>query len=283
MPTIPTLAQLHPQVVHFAIALLLLGVLFRLVSLTGRLKFTNHAAAVLLIFGTLATYVAVKSGDAAHGPVERIPGVRAAVIEHEESAEYTEKIFIAVLLFELAALGMAAAPRTAKFVKFAHLASAVVGIWGATTLYRTAELGGELVFNYAGGPGLRSGDDADIARLLMAGLHGQAQADRRAKNLEGAARLVDEMALRFPDDTTVKFLHVESLLRDRNDAVAAQNALNAISLGAEDMRNGPRKANLAADIWMAMSQPDSAKATLDAAIAAFPQNTRLKARRDSLP
>lgn len=283
MPTIPTLAQLHPQVVHFAIALLLLGVLFRLISLTGRLKFTNHAAATLLILGTIATLVSVKSGDAAHGPVERIPGVRSAVVEHEEAAEYTEDIFFAVLLFELAALGMAVPLRTQKLVKFAHLASAVVGIWGATTLYRTAELGGQLVYNYAGGPGLRSGDDAHITRLLMAGLHSQAQADRRANKPADAARLIDEMALRFPDDTTVKFLHVESMLKDRNDPAAAQTALNAISLGAEDARNGPRKANLGADIWMAMSQPDSAKAVLDAAIAAFPQNTRLKARRDSLP
>ena len=68
------LAPLHPQVVHFAIALLFLGVPLRLISLTGKLAFTKHAATTLLLLGTVAAVVSVKSGTAAHGPVERIPG-----------------------------------------------------------------------------------------------------------------------------------------------------------------------------------------------------------------
>jgi uncharacterized membrane protein len=279
----PTLAQIHPQVVHFAIALLMVGVVFRLVSLTGRFKFTNHAAAVLLLVGTVAVYVSVKSGDAAHGPVERIPGARPAVIEHEEAAEWLERAFTGVIILEALALGLTMRPATQRYVKVAQVASAVVGIWGGTILYRTAELGGQIVYKYAGGPGLRSGESADIERLLLAGLYNQSVVDRRAERLEDAARLVDEMARRFPSDTTVQFLLVESQLRDRKDPAAAQATLAGISLAPTDARLGARRANLAADIWLAMQQPDSAKAALDAAIAAFPQNTRLKARRDSMP
>jgi predicted Zn-dependent protease len=174
-------------------------------------------------------------------------------------------------------------PATQRYVKVAQVASAVVGIWGGTILYRTAELGGQIVYKYAGGPGLRSGESADIERLLLAGLYNQSVVDRRAERLEDAARLVDEMARRFPSDTTVQFLLVESQLRDRKDPAAAQATLAGISLAPTDARLGARRANLAADIWLAMQQPDSAKAALDAAIAAFPQNTRLKARRDSMP
>lgn len=279
----PTLAQIHPQVVHFAIALLFVGVFFRWVSLSGRFRFTDHAAAGLIVVGTIAALVSVKSGDAAHGPVERIPGVRGIVIEHEESAEYTHDIFVAVALLELAALGMAVSARTQRFVKVAHIVSAAVGMFGATTLYRTAELGGEIVYKYAGGPGLRSGDDADVARLLLAGLHSQAQADRRANQLEDAARLVQEMHRRFPADTSVQFIYAESLLRDKADPAGALAVLSGIVPAATDARLGSRKALLTADAWMAAQQPDSAKAVLDAAIAAFPENTRLKARRDSLP
>lgn len=279
----PTLAQVHPQVVHFAIALLMVGVVFRLVSLTGRFKFTDHAAALLLLIGTVAVFVSVKSGDAAHGPVERIPGARPVVVEHEEAAELLERVFTGVVILEALAFGLMLRPRTQRFVKVAHVASALVGIWGGTILYRTAEIGGQIVYKYAGGPGLRSGEDADVERLLLAGLYNQSVVDRRAQRPEDAARLIDEMARRFPADTTVQFLRVESLLRDRNDAAAAQSALAAIQLAPTDARLGSRRANLAADIWLAMQQPDSAKAALDAAIAAFPQNARLKARRDSMP
>lgn len=279
----PTLAQIHPQVVHFAVALMLVGVLFRLISLTGRLRFTNHAAAVLILMGTVATIVSVKSGDAAHGPVERIPGVRPMVIEHEEAAEWVERIFLGLLVIEATALGLSVSARTQRFVRGAHIAAAVVGVWGSVALVRTAHLGGELVYKYAGGPGLRSGEDADVSRLLLAGLHAQAQVDRREKRSEDAARLVDEMARRFPTDTTVQFLRAESLLRDRAQPADAMAALNGIGVRSDDARLAPRRALLAAEIWVAMGQPDAAKTELDAAIAAFPQNARLKARRDSLP
>ncbi|HRN54005.1 MAG TPA: hypothetical protein PK788_10945, partial [Gemmatimonadaceae bacterium] len=237
----PTLAQIHPQVVHFAIALLLVGVLFRLISLSGRLKFTNHAAAVLLILGTIAVFVSVKSGDAAHGPVERIPGARPIVVEHEEAAELLENIFTGVVILEALALGFAVVPRTHRFVKITHVASALVGIWGGWTLYQTAELGGQIVYKYAGGPGLRSGEPADVERLLLAGLYNQSVADRRADRPADAARLVSEMARRFPSDTTVQFLMVESQLRDLNDPAAAQQTLAGISLAATDARFGARR------------------------------------------
>jgi hypothetical protein len=73
------LAPLHPVVVHFAIAFLVGGVLFRLAWLVGallrtrRLAFAGPAASVLLLLGTLAAYVAVKSGESARGDVEGVP------------------------------------------------------------------------------------------------------------------------------------------------------------------------------------------------------------------
>ena len=68
----PSLAGLHPIVVHFAIALLIAGAVFRWLSLTGRLSFASPAAASLLLVGTVAAVMAVKSGTDAHGPVERL-------------------------------------------------------------------------------------------------------------------------------------------------------------------------------------------------------------------
>ena len=278
----PNVAQFHPQVVHFAIALLLVGVAFRIVSLTRWFRFTNHAAATLLLIGTVAAVMAVKSGDDAHGPVERIPGVRDVVVEHEEYGESARNVFLGVALIELIALALARKESLARYVKGAHVASALLGVFGAIPLYEAAEHGGELVYNYAGGPGLRSGDPQDVQRLLLAGLYNQSRIDRREKRHAEAAALVAEMARRFPNDTAIRFLQAESLLLDTKDYAGAMAAVNGIAVAATDARMAPRKANMRADIFLAMGQHDSARAVLAEASAAFPQNARLKARADSL-
>lgn len=99
-----TMGQFHPQVVHFAVALLVLGVLLRAVSLLGRPAFVAPAATLLLALGTIAIVVAAQTGQAAHGPVEQMPGVRPAVMEHEEWGERARNVFLVVLLVEGAAL-----------------------------------------------------------------------------------------------------------------------------------------------------------------------------------
>ncbi len=279
----PNLAANHPQVVHFAIALLLLGVGFRLVALTGFLKFTNHAATALLVLGTISAAVSVKSGVDAHGPVERIPGARAAVQEHEEHGIQARNIFFGVAALELLALGLSAGASTAKFAKFGYIASALVGLAGSASLYEAAEHGGELVYSYAGGPGLRTGDPADVDRLLLAGLYNQSVADRKAGRADASARLVNEMSMRFPADTTIQLLHVESLLLDSKDLPAALAAANSVMVDPASARFATRKASLTADIYLAMQMPDSAKAVLAPIVAAFPTNTRIKAKLDSIP
>src|SRR2546422_8016264 len=89
----PNIGAYHPIIVHFAIALLVLGVIFRWVSLTGRAPFTGPAAATVLILGAAAAVLAVHSGTDAHGPVERIPGGRQAVMDHEEAGDLGRHVF----------------------------------------------------------------------------------------------------------------------------------------------------------------------------------------------
>ncbi|HEY9226622.1 MAG TPA: DUF2231 domain-containing protein, partial [Gemmatimonadaceae bacterium] len=173
----PNLGVFHPQVVHFAVVLLFVGVALRVLSFAIRRPFVNHAALWCLVFGTLAAVIAVKSGTDAHGPVERIPGVRDAVMEHEELGERARNIFFGVAALEVIALAFSAKPSTARFTRWAYVGSAVVGIVGGVVLYEAAEHGGQLVYSYAGGPGLRTGAPKDLERLLVAGLYNQSQAD----------------------------------------------------------------------------------------------------------
>jgi len=255
----PDIGVYHPQVVHFVIALLLVGVALRIVSLSGRLTWSSPAAALLLLVGTVASVVAVRSGDDAHGPAERVPGARDAVVEHEEWGERTRNVFLGIAALELVAL--AGAGR--RWRRGVHAASALIGLYGAYALYETGEHGGELVYNYAGGVGIRSGERADLNRLLTAGLYHNLQQDRRDGRFVDAARLVDELASRNPGDPAMELMVVESMILDRNDPARARALLAAMVPPESDSRLQARHGILLADAYEALGLADSARSSLE--------------------
>jgi uncharacterized membrane protein len=282
---VPNLAAFHPQTVHFVVGLLILGVAFRFISFTPWFKWTKHAATALLVIGTLAAVVAVRSGIDAHGPVERIPGVRDLVVHHEELGIRTRNIFFVVVALDLIALAMASGALAARFGKFAKLAygaSAILGVHGSFVLYEAAGHGGEIVYEYGGGPGLRTGNEEDKQRLLIAGLYHQGMADRAANRPVEAARLFAELASRAGGDTTARLLHAESLLLDSKDAAGALAILRATPVDPMIPRYANRKATLSADAFLALGMKDSARAVLQPIVTANPANTRLKAKLDSI-
>ncbi len=272
----PNIASYHPQIVPFAIVLLAIGVLFRWISLTGRAAFTGPAAAVLLLAGTTAALLAVQSGTDAHGPVERVPGARQAVQDHESRGKRAKNVFLFVALLEIGALVVAR--RSARITQGLKIGSAVVGLLGSVALYEAGEHGGTLVYSYAGGVGIRSGDTADVSRLLMAGLYHSAQQARTRHDSAAAAALFAEIGTRFPNDTTVWFLSAESLLRDRNDGKGALAALARFSVPADNPRLRIRYDFLKADAFVAAGRSDSARATLERLSAQFPDNPRIRDR-----
>ncbi|HZM52195.1 MAG TPA: DUF2231 domain-containing protein [Vicinamibacteria bacterium] len=275
----PSLAGLHPIVVHFAIALLIAGAVFRWLSLTGRLSFASPAAASLLLVGTVAAVMAVKSGTDAHGPVERIPGVVDAVIAHEHWGERARNAFIVVAVAELVVLLLA---RRGK-ERLAVIASAVLCVPAVFCLYEAGEHGGELVYEYAGGPGLRTGDPADVGRLLVAGVYNQAQADRKAGRPGDAAALVSAIAPRFATDPNVQVMAAESALLDRKDPGAALDILGRTAVPQDNARLRIRHGLLMADALEAAGRPDAARATLQQLASAFPTNGRIKQRLAGSP
>ncbi len=263
----PEIGVFHPQIVHFVMALLLVGVALRVVSLTGRLAWTIPSAAFLLLAGTAAAVLAVRSGDQAHGPAERVPGARDIVVEHEEWGERTRNIFLAVAALELVALAGA----RQRWRRGVHALSAAVGLYGAYALYETGEHGGELVYSYAGGVGVRSGEVADLNRLLTAGLYHNLQQDRRDGRFVDAARLVDELASRNPGDPAIELMVAESMMLDRNDPARARALLASMALPAADPRLQLRHGMLLADAFEGLGLADSARAHLEALKGALPE------------
>jgi uncharacterized membrane protein len=264
----PNIGAYHPIIVHFAIALLIVGVIFRWVSLTGRAPFTGPAAATLLILGAAAAFLAVHSGTDAHGPVERIPGVREAVMEHEEAGQWARNVFLVIALLEIMAL--VAKKRSVQIARVALWGSAVVGIFGVAAIWKAADRGGDLVYAYAGGIGIRSGDTADVNRLYLAGLYQAAQQARTQHDSARAAALFAQLEREFPNDTNVRLLAIESLVRDKDDGRAALTALARFRVRADDRRLQLRIGFLKADAYVAAGKPDSARVVLGQLGTAFP-------------
>lgn len=271
------MAELHPQIVHVTIVLALVGVAFRLLSLVARVSFAGPAAAVLLIAAAASSIPSVQSGVDAHGPVERVPGARPAVVEHEEWGERARNVLLVLGAIELLGLVLRKTPK----VRMVHAASAVVGLVAAFAVYEAGEHGGELVYAYAGGVGIRSGDPKDVERLLVAATYHQAQIDRKDGRADDAASLIAVTAKRMPSDPEMQMFAAESLLVDRKNPQGALEALVAVTPPEGNRLLIGRKATLQADAYEAAGQKDQAIAVLEKTVAAFP-NPRMQQRLDAL-
>lgn len=272
----PNIGIYHPVVVHFAVALLIAGALFRWISLSGRAAFTGPAAAVLLLVGTLSAAAAVKSGIDAHGPAERIPGARQAVQDHEQAGIWARNVFFVVAVLEL--LALATRRRRVNIARGALWGSAIVSVFGVAALYKAGGQGGDLVYRYAGGVGTRYSDTADVNRLYLAALYQKAQQARSQHDSAQAAELFGELAKQYPNDTTARLLYIESLVRERRDGRAALRALADLQVPPGDRRLRLRHGFLKVDAFVATGRTDSARATLEQLARDFPDVQRVKDR-----
>jgi uncharacterized membrane protein len=275
----PPLSELHPVIVHFVIALGVVGVALRILSFFPFGEWAKHGATALLLIAATGGWFAVKSGDAAHGLAERIPGVREAVQKHEHDGERARNVLGVVALLEVAALLFR---KKASVAKGLMAGSAVVGLGAAYQIYETGEHGGQLVYEYAGGVGTRTGNTADIQRLLVAGLYHQARIARDSGRSDEAARLTAELLRQRPTDVMVSLLGVESQLKDSKDAAGALASARSLQGPADQAQFVVRRGTLMADAYVALNQRDSARALLTELVAKFPQSRGAKAALDKL-
>lgn len=273
---LPNIGSIHPYVVHIVIGLTIAGCVLRIISLTGKWSWMNQAAATALILGAIASVVGVRSGTDAHGPAERVPGARPAVVEHEEWGERTRNLFLVIAAIEVAALAIPSRRR------WFYFASGALGVAGLAAIYETAEHGGHLVYSYAGGVGLRTGDPEDVGNLLRAGLYHQAMLDRREHRPESAARLFAEMKQRWPANEEVQALAADSRLRDAHDAAGALADVDAMLPAIQDPRIKRNATMTRVYAFLALGQKDSAQAVVARLAAENPANARYRTLADSI-
>lgn len=150
---LPTWNGLHPIVVHFPIALLLVAP----VVILATVVFEKHARVLsvvtlcLISIGTATTFLAEETGEAAARKAD-IPEIAAEALEnHEELAELTVKIFAALLVVygAITAAGIVFRGTLSRGVRILlNLGFLVLYLGGAVTLAKTAHAGGTLVHQY---------------------------------------------------------------------------------------------------------------------------------------
>lgn len=134
------LAELHPGLVHFPIAILTVGFLFDVASLfSSRLPF-RQMGATLLVIGVVMAGAAVLTGDQAKDAAEQA-GVDKHIIEpHEQSATATLFLFLGLLIARILMRKRASAWLWRGYL--------VVALFAVFMLLRTGYLGGKLVFEH---------------------------------------------------------------------------------------------------------------------------------------
>lgn len=152
LPPIPSWDGLHPLIVHFPIALLLVAPLLVVLGvLREKYRGLLWAALLLMTLGTVATYIAASSGEAAAELAERSGAINLVVEQHEELAETTRTLFtVLTLVFGV----LLAAPIVFRREMHRSVALAVYlpflafYLVGSLVLANTAHQGGRLVHEF---------------------------------------------------------------------------------------------------------------------------------------
>jgi uncharacterized membrane protein len=153
-PAIPSWDALHPLVIHFPIALLLIAPIFIVVgAVLSPAKGRSYliAAMVLLLVGTASIFVAVETGEAAGKLAERTPGMARVLEMHEFLAERTQAVFSVLSVIFLALLAVPWSLKRADTrltTTILPLAFLVLYSAGALLLVNTAHNGGRLVHEF---------------------------------------------------------------------------------------------------------------------------------------
>ncbi|MEJ2613830.1 MAG: hypothetical protein P8Z35_02640 [Ignavibacteriaceae bacterium] len=145
--------HLHPMIVHFPIALLIVGFLSDLIGAFFKKEFFSKAGFYLLILGTAGVIAAYLSGNIAGDGVSEAGALKQALENHEEAAELSLWLMV---IASVVRIGIVIFKKYTGMFKWAAL---VLFFAGILSIARTGYYGGELVFKHAAGVQLNLGFD----------------------------------------------------------------------------------------------------------------------------
>lgn len=152
-PPIPSWDGLHPLIIHFPIALLLVAPLLIVIAifLPNRGRTFLVTAFILMLLGTIASFIAVSTGESAGELAERVANVEAVLENHEELAETTQTVFSALtVIFGVILFAPMVFKKdlSAKILVPLNLAFLIFYGAGVVLLINTAHEGGRLVHEF---------------------------------------------------------------------------------------------------------------------------------------
>ncbi len=153
LPPMPRYDALHPIVVHFPIALLMVAPVFIVLAmcLKKQAKAMLLSGLVLVLIGTGFAFLATSTGEAADGFVPDVPGASETLGKHEDLAELARNLFSGVSLL-LALLTAFVWIRDTK-LKHGHLVimcivMLLIYAWPTVVLINAGHEGGRLVHEF---------------------------------------------------------------------------------------------------------------------------------------
>lgn len=136
---------IHPMIVHFPIALLIIGFLSDVVGTVWKKEFFSKAGFYLLILGTLGVLAAYFTGNLAGDGLTEAGPLKQALELHEEAAELSLWLMAATAVLRIAFV------LTKKYKGVLQWAGLLLFFVGVLSVARTGYYGGELVFKHAAG------------------------------------------------------------------------------------------------------------------------------------
>jgi uncharacterized membrane protein len=154
--------HLHPMIVHFPIALLIVGFLSDLIGAFFKKEFFSKAGFYLLILGTAGVIAAYLSGNIAGDGVSEAGTLKQALENHEEAAELSLWLMV---IASVVRIGIVVFKKYTGMFKWAAI---ILFFAGILSIARTGYYGGELVFKHAAGVQLNLGFDFNSDNLKKA-------------------------------------------------------------------------------------------------------------------
>ncbi len=153
MPPWPGWDGLHPIIIHFPIALLLVAPLFVLLAIAWprHARAFSLSAFVLLVLGTAGAFVAVATGEAAAELATRTEAINAAIERHSSLAETARNVFAVLTVLYAGVLALPLVVRklsTRGWVAAMNAVMLVLLLAGGLVLANAGHQGGLLVHKY---------------------------------------------------------------------------------------------------------------------------------------
>ncbi len=137
---------LHPQLVHYPIALITISFFFDLVGAVRDSKNWTQFGAVLLLLAVVFALVALLSGQSAEDLLNPMPeDLHDAVEEHEDLATFT---FFYILLLGIARASMHIKNKLNSWLRWGYVVLAGISV---ILILRVSHLGGRLVYIHGAG------------------------------------------------------------------------------------------------------------------------------------